>query len=200
MPQFKLDASSDSLVLEDDDDLRFYRSIVDRYGSEDVLIITYTPERDIFSKESLADLAALRDELKAIEGVASVTTILDVPLLYSSKVELKELAEPGLIKTLEDGGLDEAEVKDELLHSPLYRNRLLSEDGKTATILVNLPVDEQYKSLVKRRYELREKEHDNTLTGGEKQELEELLHTFDVHTAELNKKQDKLIADVRMVM
>ncbi|MDH3347528.1 MAG: MMPL family transporter [Desulfobulbaceae bacterium] len=200
IPQFKLDASSDSLVLEDDDDLRFYRSIVDRYGSEEVLIITYSPTKDLFSSESLSDLAKIRNELRVVDGVASVTTLLDVPLLYSSKVEIGDLSEPGSIKTLEDGGLELSDVKEELLESPLYRNRLLSDDGQTATILVNLPVDEKYKGLLKRRYQLREKEYDQTITETEKQELQELLHEFDLYTANINVKQDKLVGDIRVVM
>ncbi|MGB5346487.1 MAG: hypothetical protein WBN23_10010, partial [Woeseia sp.] len=40
---FRLDASSDSLVLERDADLKYYRSLRSRYGSDDYLILTYSP-------------------------------------------------------------------------------------------------------------------------------------------------------------
>ena len=79
----KLDASADSLVLEGDEDLEFFRESSARYASEDFLILTFRPPGDLLGDESLATLAALRDELAAIEGVSSVTTILDVPLLQS---------------------------------------------------------------------------------------------------------------------
>jgi predicted RND superfamily exporter protein len=78
IPHFELDASADSLVLENDKDLNYYRSIRARYGSDDFLIITYTPEKDLFSEESLADLRSLRDSLSRIERVESVVTMLDV--------------------------------------------------------------------------------------------------------------------------
>ena len=40
---FRLDASADSLVLENDQDLRYHRMIGKTYGTEDFLIITYAP-------------------------------------------------------------------------------------------------------------------------------------------------------------
>ena len=90
---FKLDASADSLVLEHDESLRYYRSIRARYGSDDSLIVTYTPAGDLFSPEVLADLEQLRNKLEALERVESVVSILNVPLISSPPVSLNELRE-----------------------------------------------------------------------------------------------------------
>ena len=49
LPNFKLDASSDSLTLENDRDLNYFREVVQRYGSGDFLIITFKPKADLFS-------------------------------------------------------------------------------------------------------------------------------------------------------
>ncbi|MDH5736074.1 MAG: transporter, partial [Gammaproteobacteria bacterium] len=97
---FKLDASADSLVLEHDQALKYYRSIKARYGSDDFLIITYTPiHDDLFSKPVLNDIKKLRDNLAKLERAESITTILDVPLTQSPPVTLGELSES--IRTLE---------------------------------------------------------------------------------------------------
>ena len=40
---FKLDASSDSLLLESDKDLKYLREVNERYGSKDYLVLTYSP-------------------------------------------------------------------------------------------------------------------------------------------------------------
>ena len=96
---FRLDASADTLVLENDSALRYYRSISARYGSEDYLVITYTPNQGLFSRTVLADLEDLRQELKDIKRIESVTTILDVPLINSPAVTLAELSKN--IRTLE---------------------------------------------------------------------------------------------------
>lgn len=90
---FKLDASSDSLVLENDRDLRFYRAVRARYGSDDFLIVTLKPKVDLFSTESLATIRSLSDELAGLERVKSVLSILDVPLINSPRVTVSELQE-----------------------------------------------------------------------------------------------------------
>src|SRR5210317_1913290 len=78
VPALKIDISADSLVLENDEDLRYYNSIRARYGSDDYLILTYTPRGRLFEKETLDDLRNLRDSLNSIERVESVISILDV--------------------------------------------------------------------------------------------------------------------------
>ena len=88
---FKLDASAETLLLESDKDLRYSRLIKSRYGGYDYLLMTYTPRSDLFSDEVLADLAQLKKELMQINSVSSVVTILDIPLLESPPVPVKEL-------------------------------------------------------------------------------------------------------------
>ena len=109
---FRLDASADSLVLENDLALKYYRSIKARYGSDDYLVITYTPNEDLFSEAVLGDLKALRDELSALPRVESVVTILDVPLIESPPTTLKELERTTI--TLEDPATDRALARREL--------------------------------------------------------------------------------------
>ena len=91
VPALKIDISADSLVLENDEDLRYYHSIRARYGSDDYLILTYTPQGRLFERETLDDLRKLRDSLTSIERVESVISILDVPLVQSPPMSLEEL-------------------------------------------------------------------------------------------------------------
>jgi len=111
VPDFKLDASADSLILENDQALRYYRSVRARYGSDDNLIVTYTPDRDLFSNEVLADLRVLRDSLSELQRVESVVSLLDVPLISSPPVTLTEMTRE--IRTLETPGTDRALARQE---------------------------------------------------------------------------------------
>lgn len=90
LPNFKLDASSESLTLEADTDLDYYRQISKRFDSGDFLVVTFKPNNDLFADESLTSLRKMQDELAAIDGVASIDSILNVPLLYSPKRSLSE--------------------------------------------------------------------------------------------------------------
>jgi len=198
IPAFELDVSADSLVLENDADLEYYRNIRARYGSDDYLIITYSAEGNLFSKENLQHIRELRDRLRAIEGVESVTSILDVPLLESPPISLNELREGAPV--LEQAGTDVALARQELQTSPLYRNRLLSADGGTCAIQVNLFYDESYHDLRQQRNALREAKLSGELTAAQLKQLNEVSAQFDEASKVVKAKEEQVIRQVREVM
>ena len=69
LSNFKLDASSDSLVLEADDDLKYYREISEDYSSSDFLIVVFEPNQDLFSKEVISQVRSMVDSFTEIDGV-----------------------------------------------------------------------------------------------------------------------------------
>lgn len=134
---FRLDASSDSLVVEGDPDLEFSRQMNERYGTSDFVFITYKPDQELFLATSLATLATLKAELEALARVESIDSIFSVPLFKVANVSLNEIADN--IITLESAGVDLEAARADLSSSDAYRNVLLSEDGETAALVVNFP-------------------------------------------------------------
>ena len=197
-PRFALDASADSLLLENDESLRYYREIRARYGSDDFLFVTYTPDGELFSPAVLDDLAALRESLAAVDGVPGVTSVLDVPLLRSPPLTLTELADH--VPTLSDPRIDVALARAELITSPLYRGLLVSEDGRTTALRVDLARDETYESLLTRREALRQQARDGSLSPAEAAELDDVSRRFRRQNAIFQDEQERLIADVRAVL
>ncbi len=196
--EFELDASAESLVLEHDEDLRYYRSIRARYGADDFLVITYTPTNDLFARETLSDLRKLRDSLRKLERVESVVSILDVPLLNSPRVSLGEL--PENIRTLETPGTDIELARAEFLESPLYKNLIVSPDGKTTALQVIFRRDQTFYSLLNRRDALREKRLTEALTSQEAEELANVSKQFKHYNSQLIDKESEDIATVRAIM
>ena len=199
-PKFQLDASGDSLVLENDADLYFHRQITEQYKTKELLVMTYTAREDLFSVSTLEDLAKLRDELRMLENVSSVTTILDVPLLLGADVNLRDLSDEKNINTLENHQVDINTVIDEFNNNPFYRGRLVSPDGKTTALLISLPLDETYRFLLKRRYELREKKYKEEISAGEMYELEQVSDAYRQELIRLMQRDDRLVENVRAVM
>lgn len=195
---FKLDISADSLVLENDKDLHYHRSINARYGSDDYLIITYTPKTDLFASEVLDDIAALRDSLLEIERVESVTSILDVPLIASPAMTLRQLQQGTRLLRDVDTDLDLAQ--QELRDSPLYRNRLVGSDGNTTALQVNFQRDQAYINLRDHRDSLREKQLESDLTLAELVQLEALAQEFKHHSSTLMAQEAKNIAVIRQLL
>jgi predicted RND superfamily exporter protein len=196
----KLDASAESIVLKNDPDLRYYRSIREIYGSDDFLVITYTPFDDLLSPTSLAGLKALRNDLRQLKRVSSVVTILDVPLLNSPKVSISELMDDAEVRTLETPGVDKDLARKEFLESPIYQNNLVSPNGHTTALLVNFKRDGKYFSLLTTRNTLREKEISAGLTTEESHQLRNATKEFyDYHALVIEQeRQDTQV--VREIM
>jgi predicted RND superfamily exporter protein len=176
LPKFKLDASADSLTLENDRDLNYFRETSKNYSSGDFLIVTFRPHEELFSDASLALLRQLQDELAQIEGVSSVNSILNVPLLFSPKQTLREVAKDP--RTLETSGIDRNLARKEFLESPIYREMILGPDGQTTALQLNISVDRQYIDLVQQRDALRAKRSRAELSEMEEVELERVSQEF----------------------
>ena len=196
LPNFKLDASADSLTLENDTALAYYRESLQKYGSSDFLVVTYTPYTgDLFDDKSLQTLDKMHKELEKVDGVASVLSMMNVPLLYSPKITVSQLKDPP--RTLSLPNIDRDMVRKEFLESPIYKNLILSKDGQTTAILATMKLDNKYLSLVNARDTLRIKRDTDGLTSKETIELEDVSKKFlDYRTLRAAEERER-VADIR---
>ena len=133
---FRLDASSETLLIEGDSDLEYLKEINNRYGSKEFLVLTYTPDEGMVDDASINNLLSLKYKIQSLDWVHSVITLLDIPLLNNSNAPLQERLED--YKTLKDEDADKERGFKEILDSPVFRNFVISEDGKTSGIIVNI--------------------------------------------------------------
>ncbi len=195
---FRLDASADSLILEDDDDLRYFRELSKRYGSNESVIVAYTPQGDLFSDPVLDRIQALRDDLAALPPVSSVTSLLDVPLLDSPRMSLSEVQDE--IRTLRSPGTDRELARREFAESPLYRNLLTDPAGQTTALQVNLQSDAEANALLTRREDLRLKARSEALSPAEEDELARVTASYRAISAERQEDSQQTIAQIRAVL
>ncbi len=195
---FKLDASTETLMIETDEDLRYSRLISARYGGYDYLLVTYSPLNDLFSDESLSKLTRLRDELKQMDTVSSVTSMLDAPLLESPPVPVKEIVSH--IQTLESPTVDRNLARIEFKDSPLYRNLLVSPDLKTTGLQIRFKADENYQELLARRDGLQEKQAAKSLTDAETDEFKDVKEQIQRYREKRRKLRHQDIAAIRAII
>ena len=131
---FRLDASSETLLIEGDPDLKYLKEITDRYGSKEFLILTYTPNERMVTDTSINNLLSLKYKIQSLNWVHSVITLLDIPLLNNSEDPLQQRLEN--FKTLKDENVDRERGFKEILESPVFRNFVISENGNTSGIIV----------------------------------------------------------------
>lgn len=191
----EIDASSDTLLLEQDKDLAFARDVAKRYGGDDFLVIAYTPKAPLLSESSLHTIASLSEDLLKIDRVKKVISLLNVPLLQSPPRPVKELVDNVL--TLESKGVDFSLAQKEFLLSPLYRNNLVSKDFSTTAILVYLKPDLQGKSLEEERLFLREKKQKESLSPQEKENLSLLNKNYKEFKDAQRLKESDMIDAIR---
>ena len=196
--KLEVDASAETLLLEDDKDLKYTRLVNERYGSQDFLFITYNPKEDLLSSKSLENLRKLKIDLEKLEIVDSVISILNVPLLQSPPKPVKELLKN--VPTLESPDIDKELAKIEFLNSPVYQNMLVSQDFQTTALLVNLCEDLKFKDLLNQRNHLRQKEKDKVITPEESDELEKVIKSFKIHRDKARIEDHKNLIEVRRLI
>ena len=195
---FKLDASAETLMLENDKDLQYSRIIDSRYGLQDYLVMTYAPKGDLFDNATLTKLSLLCDDLKKLKNVSTVVSILDAPLLESPPIPIKELT--GDLPTIESSGVDKKLARIEFKNSPLYQNLLVSPDLKTTAILIYFPIDEKYRDLLNTRNQLRQKKDEGSLSPKEALEFKSVIEQFRNYRDQMKKIRHQDIVSVRAIM
>jgi len=195
---FQIDASAETLIQENDDDLRYARQIYQRYGIQDFLVIVYSPRNDLLSDKTLADIARLRDELKQLKAVESVVSILDIPMLESPPLPIKDLANK--IPTLESPEVDRGLAGNELKTSPIYRNLIVSPDLKTTAIQINFRIDQVFRDLIDRRDGLQDKASAKGLTDEETIEYNNILRQLDRRSQMFDAQRHEDIKSIRSIM
>ena len=178
--EFRLDASSETLLLEDDQDLKYLNEINDRYGAKEFLVLTYSPLGKMNSEETIKNLSLLKNDLKNLNWVHNVITLLDIPLLETTNESLVKRIQN--FKTLESDDIDKEKGFNEILNSPVFRNFIISEDGTTSGIIVYIKANnEETKNKSKKEIEIlkdkiKKERHQNIL------EIREVIKKYNQNT------------------
>ena len=200
---FKLDASSDALVLEGDEAFKTYRKNEKEFGDSSFLIVTYEPNSELFSKQSLNQLQSLENDLSKLDGVDSILSLLDAPIFFQPKVGLTEVSDN--LKDLTTDGIDLAEAKKEIIDNPIYKELIIGKEGALTAMQIVLKGNSKYDDLINQRYEILDildsKQPD---TNANKQLLNDNLKLINQRISKLNDNESSfnsnLVADIRSIL
>jgi len=195
---FQLDASSDTLLLENDPDLKYLREVNTKYGSKDFLVLTYTPKEDLLDPDTIKNLTNLKNDLINLTWANNVITILDVPLLKNNDDPLAERIKN--FKTLSSEDVDKERGFDEIINSPIYKEFVISKDGKTSGILVYIKTDEKLSDLIRTKNTYSDKRDKGQLTSKDKKEYKKFLKEYDNYKKLYNQKNHQNINEIRTVI
>ena len=195
---FQLDASSDTLLLENDPDLKYLREVNTAYSSKDFLVLTYTPKDSLLAPNTIKNLTNLKNDLTNLKWADSVITILDVPLLKNNDDPLAERIKN--FKTLSSENVDKERGFDEIINSPIYKEFVISQDGKTSGILVYLKTDKKLSDLIRIKNNYLDKRDKGQLIPEDKKEYKKFLKEYDNYKKSYNQKNHQNINEIRTII
>ena len=195
---FNLDASSDALLLEGDPDLKYLREVNKTYGSKDFLVLTYAPISSFTEKETILNLQLLKSKIEKLTWVDSVITVIDVPLLKSTDDNLMERLKN--YKTLAYPEIDRKRGFDEIMNSPIYKNYVISEDGKTSGIVVYLKKDNRLAEYIKIKDSYFNQSIEAGLSKEEKINYKKFIKEYEEYKNLYNLRNHQNIAEIRDVI
>ena len=188
---FKLDASSDTLLLENDPDLKLYRENTEKYGSNDFLIITFSPYQELLSKPSIILIKEIVKKISSLDRVESVLSLLDVPLLENNpNVSLSDVADS--IETLNSKSINIDLAKRVFSSNPVYQNLLISEDLNTTAFQVTLKRNLNYEALINKRYALYD-----SLDKNKEEKMRNINELIEIEKNNVSLEDERLVSDMR---
>ena len=195
---FQLDASSDTLLLENDPDLKYLREVNTKYGSKDYFVLTYTPNNNLLEPDTINNLTSLKNELKNLEWVSNIITILDVPLLKNNDDPLSERIKN--FKTLSSEDVDKERGFEEIINSPIYKEFVISKDGKTSGIIVYIKTDKKMVDLIRTKNKYLDNLDFGFLSNKDKDKYKKFVKEYDLYKKIYNQKNHQNVLEIRNII
>ena len=196
--KLEIDASAETLLLNDDKDLAFSRTVAKRFQTNDLLILAYKPKEDLLSPKSLKTLTDITKELEQLPSVKSVDSLMNVPLFFSPIRDMDDLINN--TRTLQSTDINLSLVKQEFLTSPLYKDRLVNKDFTISSIIIHLHQNPEYFTLLEKRNSLHQKQDIVSLSKEEKEELRAVNAAFKANRDAQRILDEKNIKEIRSLI
>ena len=195
---FDLDASADSLLLENDKALQSFRKISSRYETRDYVFVVFIPNGDLFADDSLNTIKGMRNEFRDLAAIESVESLIDVPLVKVGSGKLSEVADN--YKTLESPGVDRDKARQELINSPIFNELIISKDGTTTALQLNLREAPEYTEIKRERNRLLIKKYSSDFTDQDRIKLEQINTAYFAAKDKADGQIHNTIATIRTIM
>ncbi|WP_299190868.1 MMPL family transporter [uncultured Campylobacter sp.] len=204
--KLEIDASTQTLLLDNDEDLQIWREVSKRYETPNFLVVAYTPAGDLLAPETIRKIAQMDAAFSKLDFVTGVTDITNVPLLLNRNEGMSELLKH--IPTLTDADVNLTAARRELSTSPFYASNLVSADLRTTAILINLKPQTRYEELLRLRdgakSALKQAEHEGNSSKAQISQLKDALkaseQNFKSYRDELREKDHRDIVALRALI
>ena len=133
---FRIDASSDTLVAQNDDDYIYYNKYNKIFKSENFLVLAIKI-KNLPDNDFLENIESISSKIDELDQVSQVFSILDAPILFQNNTSLTTL-DPNKIENLRNTDLEIQKVLQEFINNPIYVDQIISKNADVFSIIIYL--------------------------------------------------------------
>jgi len=133
---FRIDASSDTLVAQNDEEFKYYNSYNKVFNSDNFLVLAVEKKGEI-DKEFIKNFESISSKLLNLKPVSHVFSFIDAPILFLNNTTLTELSSSN-IENLRNSNLDLKEVIKEFSNNPVYLDQIINKKANVFSIVIYL--------------------------------------------------------------
>ncbi|MGD9043725.1 MAG: MMPL family transporter [Desulfobacterales bacterium] len=135
IPKITMDTSNESFLHPSDPTLVGYNEFRRQFGRDDLIIIAIEPE-NVFDQKFLKKLTDFHDDLQ--DQVPHVEDIISLVNARNTRGAGDVLIVEDLLEHWPGDQAALEALRDRVMSNPLYMNRLISEDGRLTTLVIQI--------------------------------------------------------------
>ena len=178
---FRIDASSDTLVAQNDSDFEYFNKYNSLFKSENFLVIAVKNTKKI-NKKFINKFELLSLKILQLENVTDVFSFINAPILFLNKTSLSSLSKDNL-ETIKNSNFSISDILKEFSNNPIYKDQIINNEANVFSLIIYL---QKNLELEKAR-----KDYNNSLI--KKNEYLKIKNTSD-------KKRNILIKNIRIII
>ncbi len=149
--QFRIDASSDTLVAQNDKDFRIFNNYQKDFPTKNNLVVAIKSQEEINLK-LLKEIELISNKISKIQKVESVFSINKAPILFLNDTSLIDLSNNNY-QTILNTNFKISEVLEEFKNSPIYRDQIINNEKNITSLIITLKSDNKIEDLKKNKEE-----------------------------------------------
>ena len=134
---FRIDASSDTLVAQDDEDFIYFNTYSELFNSKNFLLLA-VENRDKIDLNFIKNFKNISAKILELEQVSSIFSFIDAPILLSNNTSLNNLSSDSIDTLNNNPKLEIRKVIDEFIKNPVYLNQIINEEGSVFSLVIYL--------------------------------------------------------------
>ncbi len=177
---FRIDASSDTLVAQNDKDFNYFNYYQNIFPNKNSLVIAIESKNEIDLK-LLNEIEKISKKIEDIEEVSSVFNINKAPILFLNETSLIDLSNNNY-ETILNTKFKISNVLKEFSESPIYKDQIINKNKNITSLIIFLKSNSKLEDLkINKKIYL-------------------LNNTYYIKKSEIDKDREILIKEIRNII